>query len=185
MFYFTSIPIYNGYLMLGYATYYTNLPVFSIVCDEDVSQSAVLRFPNLYKILQKGRVLSTKTFLIWSFKSIFQAAVIMIGAVLLFENVYTNIVSITFTALFFAEMLNVYLELNKFHYFMLISFVVTVGIFVFSVIVFQNYLSVTYIFAWACLWRILILTFISWFPFWIIAFLYRHYFPETHEKVNE
>ena len=91
MFYFSSIPIYNGYLMLGYATVFTNLPVFSIVYDEDVSQSVVLRFPNLYKILQKGRVLSTKTFLIWCFKSIYQGSVIMLGAVLLFENVYLTI----------------------------------------------------------------------------------------------
>lgn len=35
-FYFVAIPIYNGLLMLGYATLYTNLPVFSLVFDEDV-----------------------------------------------------------------------------------------------------------------------------------------------------
>jgi phospholipid-translocating ATPase len=116
MFYFTSIPIYNGYLMLGYATFYTSLPVFSIVFDEDVDLKTVVKFPNLYKILQKGRVLNTKTFLIWCFKSIYQGAVIMIGAVLLFEDNYLNIVSITFTSLIFIEVLNVYLEVIKFKY---------------------------------------------------------------------
>ena len=171
--------------MLGYATIYTNLPVFSLVFDEDTTQSAVLRFPNLYKILQKGRVLSSKTFLIWSFKSIYQGAVIMLGAILLFENVYINVVSITFSALFLAEMLNVYLELNKFHWFMLISFILTILIYVLSMVLFQNYLNVAYIFAWECLWRILIITFLSWFPFWLISFLYRRYFPETHEKVDD
>ena len=35
MFYFVSIPIYNGFLMLGYSTVYTSLPVFSLVFDED------------------------------------------------------------------------------------------------------------------------------------------------------
>ncbi len=110
MFYFTSIPIYNGYLMLGYATFYTSLPVFSIVFDEDVSLKTVVKFPNLYKILQKGRALNTKTFLVWCFKSIYQGSVIMLGAVLLFEDNYLNIVSITFTALIFIEVLNVYLE---------------------------------------------------------------------------
>jgi phospholipid-translocating ATPase len=110
MFYFTSIPIYNGYLMLGYATFYTSLPVFSIVFDEDVDLNTVVKFPNLYKILQKGRVLNSKTFLLWCFKSIYQGAVIMIGAVLLFEDNYLNIVSITFTSLIFIEVLNVYLE---------------------------------------------------------------------------
>ena len=110
MFYFTSIPIYNGYLMLGYATIYTSLPVFSIVFDEDVDLITVIKFPNLYKILQKGRNLNTKTFLMWCFKSIYQGAVIMIGTVTLFDDEYLNIVSITFTSLVFIEILNVYLE---------------------------------------------------------------------------
>lgn len=57
--------------MLGYTTLYTSLPVFSLVFDEDVPVSAVMKFPPLYKTLQKGRALSTKTFLIWIWKSIF------------------------------------------------------------------------------------------------------------------
>jgi phospholipid-translocating ATPase len=56
--------------MLGYATIYTNLPVFSLVLDEDVPVQAVMKFPPLYKTLQLGRSLSTKTFLIWVWKSI-------------------------------------------------------------------------------------------------------------------
>jgi len=72
VFYFVAIPIYNGYLMLGYTTVYTSLPVFSLVFDEDVNVNAVMKFPPLYKTLQLGRSLSTKTFLIWMFKSIFQ-----------------------------------------------------------------------------------------------------------------
>ena len=50
-FYFVAIPIYNGLLMLGYATIYTNLPVFSLVFDEDVPVQAVMKFPPLYKTL--------------------------------------------------------------------------------------------------------------------------------------
>lgn len=116
MFYFTSIPIYNGYLMLGYATVYTSLPVFSIVFDEDVDLITVVKFPNLYKILQKGRNLNTKTFLIWCFKSIYQGAIIMIGTVTLFDEEYLNIVSITFTSLVFIEILNVYLEVKIYNF---------------------------------------------------------------------
>jgi phospholipid-translocating ATPase len=37
MFYFVAIPIYNGFLMLGYSTVYTSLPVFSLVFDQDAS----------------------------------------------------------------------------------------------------------------------------------------------------
>jgi phospholipid-translocating ATPase len=110
MFHFTTIPVYNGALMLGYVTLYTSLPVFSIVYDQDVDLNIALKFPILYKILQKGRVLSTKTFLIWFFKSLYQGVVIMIGCVVLFEKEYTEVVSQTFTSLIFIEILNVYLE---------------------------------------------------------------------------
>ena len=71
IFYFVAIPIYNGYLILGYSTIYTMFPVFSLVTDEDCSCSAVMKFPILYNTLQKGIVLSTKTFLIWMWKSVF------------------------------------------------------------------------------------------------------------------
>ena len=71
LFYFVAIPVYNGFLMLGYATIYTCLPVFSLVFDRDANVDAVLKFPPLYKTLQKGRSLNFKTFCIWVWKSIF------------------------------------------------------------------------------------------------------------------
>ena len=112
MFYFVSIPVYNGYLMLGYATAFTSAPVFSIIFDEDMSLEKVLKFPILYKSLQKGRNLNVKTFLYWVFKSVFQGSIIMIGTVVMFENNYLNIVSITFTVLIFIEVINVYSEVG-------------------------------------------------------------------------
>lgn len=39
--------------MVGYATFYTMAPVFSLVLDEDVSEQVVVLFPELYKVLQK------------------------------------------------------------------------------------------------------------------------------------
>lgn len=42
MFYFVAIPIYNGFLMLGYATVYTALPVFSLVFDQDANVSQIM-----------------------------------------------------------------------------------------------------------------------------------------------
>jgi phospholipid-translocating ATPase len=51
IFYSVTIPIYNGYLMLGYSTVYTILPVFSLLLDEDIPLSAALKFPPLYESL--------------------------------------------------------------------------------------------------------------------------------------
>mmetsp|Transcript_37239 Transcript_37239/g.6655 ORF Transcript_37239/g.6655 Transcript_37239/m.6655 type:complete len:89 (+) Transcript_37239:2172-2438(+) len=51
LFYFSTIQIYNGFLMMGYATVYTNMPVFSIVLDQDSDVNSILWFPPLYKTL--------------------------------------------------------------------------------------------------------------------------------------
>jgi phospholipid-translocating ATPase len=71
IFYFVAVPIYNGFLMMGYSTIYTNLPVLALILDEDVDLKAVMKFPPLYKSMQKGRSLNFKTFLIWVWISIY------------------------------------------------------------------------------------------------------------------
>ena len=71
-FYFSSVPLYPGILMVGYATIYTMFPVFSLVLDKDVSGTIALTYPELYKDLTKGRSLSFKTFFSWVLISIYQ-----------------------------------------------------------------------------------------------------------------
>ncbi len=53
VFYFASISLYQGYLIVGYATLYTMFPVFSLVLDKDVSPLIALTYPELYKELTK------------------------------------------------------------------------------------------------------------------------------------
>mmetsp|Transcript_13908 Transcript_13908/g.10030 ORF Transcript_13908/g.10030 Transcript_13908/m.10030 type:complete len:120 (+) Transcript_13908:2361-2720(+) len=47
-FYSVTISIFNSWLMLGYSTFYTGLPVLSLIVDEDLPASAALGFPPLY-----------------------------------------------------------------------------------------------------------------------------------------
>ena len=58
--------------MLGYATWYTMLPVFSLVLDSDVKDEIALQYPELYHELQKGRALNMRTFLLWCLQSVYQ-----------------------------------------------------------------------------------------------------------------
>jgi phospholipid-translocating ATPase len=53
IFYFSPIALYQGWLMVGYATVYTMAPVFSLVLDRDVSRENALLYPELYKELTK------------------------------------------------------------------------------------------------------------------------------------
>jgi phospholipid-translocating ATPase len=91
IFYFAPIAVYQGWLMVGYATVYTMAPVFSLVLDRDVSEDLALLYPELYKDLTKvgarlyqservltreqGRQLSFKTFFTWLMISVYQGEV--------------------------------------------------------------------------------------------------------------
>ena len=55
IFYFAPIALYQGWLLVGYATVYTMAPVFSLVLDRDVNEDVALLYPELYKELVKVR----------------------------------------------------------------------------------------------------------------------------------
>jgi phospholipid-translocating ATPase len=115
VFYLSSVSLYQGFLMVGYATIYTMFPVFSLVLDQDINEKVALRFPELYKDLAKGRSLSYKTFFMWVLISLCQGGVIMYGALILFEDEFIHIVAISFTALILTELIMVALTIRTWH----------------------------------------------------------------------
>lgn len=129
LFYFAPIALYQGMLIVGYATLYTNAPVFSLVLDQDVSEEIAMMYPELYKDLTKGRSLSYRTFFTWLLISVYQGGAIMILSIILFEDEFIHIVAISFTALIFNELLMVALEINTWHKFMILAEIITVLIY--------------------------------------------------------
>jgi len=185
MFYYNSVALYNGFLIMGYSTIYTCFPSISVLLDQDTEKKNVMKFPALYKELLMGKELNLKIFLWWVFKSIYQAMVIMFGAMFLFkENLFLIIVTVTFTALIFLEILNVYTEINKFHIFMIVSLIGTGGCYLLSLVLLKSVLNVYYIFQWDFIWRIGTISIISWLPFFIINRVKKKCFPKTIEKLN-
>jgi phospholipid-translocating ATPase len=57
-YFFVALPIYNGFLLLGYSTIFTMLPVFSLILDQDVTRKMALDYPILYKRSQSGSELT-------------------------------------------------------------------------------------------------------------------------------
>merc|ERR1712072_1508447 len=82
-----------------------------------------------YRELQKRRYLSVKTFLIWTWKALYQGSVIMLGGILLFETRVSNVVGITFTALILTELIMVAVEVKRWHPLMLLAQVLTLLIY--------------------------------------------------------
>jgi len=183
VFYYVAIPIYNGWLMLGYSTIYTMFPVFCLIFDEDVNWSTAKKFPPLYKTLQKGRELNVKTFLIWVWKSIYQGCVIMLLSLYLFENSFVGIVTITFSVLILAELLNVISEVNKIHWVMVASELGTFFIYTASCIFFKSYINVEQILDPDFIVKWLIITLVSWLPIHVCKIIVKRWDPSEHEKI--
>jgi len=182
VFYFVAIPIYNGYLMLGYTTIYTMFPVFSLIFDQDINREKALNYPLLYKSLQLSRELNFKTLCVWLWKSLFQASVIVLMALYIFPDTFVQIVTITFTALIISEILNVYTELHKLHPVMILSFIGTVLVYFASITMLKEYINVQAI-TKEFLIKISIIVSISWLPLHIFKCLVRELDPSDYQKV--
>ncbi|KAH9002856.1 phospholipid-translocating P-type ATPase [Lactarius deliciosus] len=183
IFYFAPIALYQGWLMVGYATLYTMAPVFSLVLDRDLNEDLALSYPELYKDLTKGRALSYKTFFIWLMISLYQGAAIMIISLVLFENEFLNIVAISFTALILNELIMVALEITIWHVYMIISEVVTLGIYAFSMVFLPEYFDLSFVVSTRFGWKVAVIVAISALPLWIIKVIKSRIAPEATTKL--
>lgn len=195
VFYFASVPLYQGFLMVGYATIYTMFPVFSLVLDQDVKPEMAILYPELYKDLTKGRSLSFKTFLIWVLISIYQGGILMYGALLLFEDEFVHVVAISFTALILTELLMVALTIRTWHWLMVVAEFLSLGCYVASLaflneyfgigrVSFGAFLDVAFITTVTFLWKVSAITVVSCLPLYVLKYLKRKLSPPSYSKLS-
>ncbi|KAM9224395.1 putative phospholipid-transporting ATPase IIB isoform 4-T4 [Dugong dugon] len=195
VFYFASVPLYQGFLMVGYATIYTMFPVFSLVLDQDVKPETALLYPELYKDLTKGRSLSFKTFLIWVLISIYQGGILMYGALVLFESEFVHVVAISFTALILTELLMVALTIRTWHWLMVVAEFLSLGCYLASLaflneyfgigrVSFGAFLDVAFITTVTFLWKVSAITVVSCLPLYILKYLKRKLSPPSYSKLT-
>jgi len=184
VFYFASVSLFSGFLMIGYGTVYTMFPVFSLVLDEDVPSDIALIYPELYKDLGKGRSLSYKTFFIWVLISIYQGGIIMFGGLLLFDQDFIHVVSITFTALILTELLMVALTIRTWHWLMLLAEVISLALYVGTLAVLKDYFDQKFLISSEFLWKVVVITLVSCLPLYILKYLRRKYAPPSYSKLT-
>lgn len=209
IFYFAPIALYQGWLMVGYATVYTMAPVFSLVLDRDVSEDLALLYPELYRDLTKGRSLTAKTFASWLAISVYQGGAIMILSLALFENEFLNIVAISFTALVLNELIMVALEVTTWHTYMVLSEVVTLALYAASMTVLPEYFSecrqsvplhlqretmltplltmlhtdLSFVLTTRFLWKTAVIVAVSSFPLYILKIVRARLAPPSYSKL--
>jgi len=182
VFYGLSIPIYTGLLSLGYSTIFTMFPVFCLIFDEDVNIEIALKFPPLYKTLQRGRELNLKVFLIWLWRSAYQGAVIMLLSFCFFDNSYYNIITITFTALIIAEMLNITTELNRVKLVTAISICCSILVYLLTIIILKSYINVSAI-TLKFMYKVVSITLVSWLPLHMAKVIMNKVDPPEQVKI--
>ncbi|KAF9458109.1 hypothetical protein BDZ94DRAFT_1174287 [Collybia nuda] len=185
IFYFAPIALYQGWLMMGYATVYTMAPVFSLVLDRDVNEDLALLYPELYKELTKGRALSYKTFFQWLMISVYQGkcAAIMIMSLVLFENQFLHIVSISFTALILNELIMVALEITTWHVYMVVSEIATLFFYVISIAFLPEFFDLTFVISVGFAWKLAVIVAISALPLYIIKLIRSRVAPAASSKL--
>ncbi|CEO98647.1 hypothetical protein PBRA_006761 [Plasmodiophora brassicae] len=184
LFYWVTIPIYTGWLYVGYATVFTQLPVCALVLDQDVDESVVNLYPELYQELQRSRPLSHKTFLIWVLKSVYQGSVIMMLGMLLFEYKFINVVAITFTSLILAELLNVAFEIHKWTWTMVLCELVSLLLYLVSLTMLKDQIDIVFVMSSDFLWKVTVITCTATLPVSIAKYLQSKISPTTASKVH-
>ncbi|ODQ67908.1 phospholipid-translocating P-type ATPase [Nadsonia fulvescens var. elongata DSM 6958] len=182
------IALYQGWLMVGYATVYTMAPVFSLVLDKDVDEGLAKLYPELYRELTLGRSLSYRTFFVWVVVSIYQGTIIQ-GLSQLFVGVesvlFNKLVTISFTALLLNELIMVALEIITWNKTMVLSEIITFLLYVVSFPFLGEYFDFDYVLMFKFYWQATIIIAAALIPPWIAKALRRRLKPPSYAKVQQ
>ncbi|KAH3663785.1 hypothetical protein OGAPHI_005188 [Ogataea philodendri] len=185
---FEPLALYQGFLMVGYATCYTMAPVFSLVSDSDVNENLVSLYPELYKELTAGRSLSYKTFFVWVFVSLYQGIVIQ-GSSQTYKGLetanFTKLVALSFTALVLNELAMVAIEINKWNKAMMFSEIITLAIYIGSIPFLSEYYDMKYVKSVSFLWQTVTILAVSLLPIWAAKAINRKLRPPNYAKVQQ
>ncbi|KAI1076336.1 phospholipid-translocating P-type ATPase [Whalleya microplaca] len=176
--------LYKDWLLVGYATVYTALPVLSLVLDKDVDENLANLYPELYKELTSGRSLSYRSFFVWVFVSIYQGGMIQGLSQILTEVDGPKMVAVSYTVLVLNELLMVAIEITTWHPVMIICIVGTFLVYVGSMPFLGGYFDLDFILTWGFLWRVLAIGSISLIPPYAGKLIRRTMKPPSYRKVQ-
>ncbi|KAI5798151.1 phospholipid-translocating P-type ATPase [Pyronema domesticum] len=182
---FEPIALYQGWLLVGYATLYTMMPVFSLVLDRDVDERLANLYPELYKELTSGASLSYRTFFIWVLISIYQGSIIQgLSQLLIGLEHFKRMVTVSFTVLVLNELIMVAMEVTTWHMWMVIAEICTLVFFVASVPFLGDYFELEYVLTGDFVWRVAVISAVSLIPPYVVKVAGRRLRPPSYAKVQ-
>ncbi|KAI9813839.1 MAG: putative aminophospholipid-translocase [Pycnora praestabilis] len=181
---FEPVALYKDWLLVGYATVYTMMPVFSLVLDRDVDEGLANLYPELYKELRTGRSLSYQTFFIWVLVSIYQGGMIQGLSQILVGVHGTRMVSVSFTTLVINELVMVAFEITTWHPVMISSLIGTAMVYFGSIPFLGRYFDLGYVVTLEFVWKVVAISAISLIPPYAAKILRRTLKPPSYRKVQ-
>lgn len=192
---FAPNALFRDWLLVGYATLYTQFPVFSLVLDRDVDEHLANLYPELYKELTPGNSLSYRTFFAWLLVSIYQGVVIQVLSQVLVGATSDQtsgrekfgdpqMVAVAFTALIINELVMVAAEVTTWHWIMIVSIVGTFLLYAGSVPTLGEYFDLSYVSSGDFVWRVVAIAAISLVPPYVVKLVRRTVRPPSYRKVR-
>ena len=121
-------------------------------------------------------------FMLVFWKSLYQAAIIFVLASTLFENSFIKVITISFSALVFTELLNVFTLVDRLNVWIASANAISLIFYLISVIFFRDLMDLQEI-DWDMAKKIFIIVLVCWAPFEIIKGLNRYFFPTASDKI--
>ncbi|CAP86630.1 Pc20g13010 [Penicillium rubens Wisconsin 54-1255] len=177
--------LFINWLMVGYATVYTNAPVFSLAFDRDVDEHLANLYPELYKELKTGKSLSYRSFFGWVLISVYQGAVIQgLSQILLDTITGPRLISLSFTALVLNELGMVATAITTWHPVMIFCLIGTLLVYAGSVPFLGEYFDLSYVITLDWLWRVFAVLAVSLVPVWAGKMIKQSWHPPSYRKVR-
>ncbi|KAE8388239.1 hypothetical protein BDV23DRAFT_159608 [Aspergillus alliaceus] len=177
--------LFINWLMVGYATVYTNAPVFSLVLDRDVDEHLANLYPELYKELKSGRSLSYRSFFTWVLISVYQGAVIQGLSQILLDTISgPRLISVSFTALVINELLMVAIAITTWHPVMIFSLLGTALLYAATVPFLGEYFDLEFVITVDWVWRVVAVCAVAVIPVWAGKLIQRSWHPPSYRKVR-
>lgn len=185
---FEPLALYQGWLMVGYATVYTMGPVFSLTLDCDIDEHLTRLYPELYRELTLGTSLSYKTFFMWVFISLYQGIVIQMLSqtfISIKTEDFLTMVALSYSLLIYNELIMVGMSINKWTKVMIITIIITLLIYLGSIPFLSEYFDLTYMRSVAYVWQTTVILSISLLPVWLAQYVNRKLRPPSYAKVQQ
>ncbi|CAK4032627.1 phospholipid-translocating P-type ATPase [Lecanosticta acicola] len=200
---FEPVALYRDWLLVGYATIYTMMPVFSLVLDKDVDEGLANLYPELYKELTTGKSLSYRTFFIWVGISFYQGLIIQGGSELLVPGFslkpttdadgndttlatggFRRMVAVSYTCLIVNEIVMVAAEITTWHPTMIFSILGTAALYFGSIPFLGGYFDLNFVTDIGFWWRFAAIAAASLGPVYAGKVIRRTVKPPSYRKVR-